>query len=182
VVNEPANKVLTATLTWNRHYSDQYPFEHLTDKDSDLRLEVWAVNPTNPSRDILLDYSDSRVDNVEHLSFATVAPYTQYKVVVSYANLDLPMPAGASERYALAWSVDEKSREENILWYDLNADGIVNELDAAILIGNWKAERQSPQLYLIGDVNGDGTIDQHDVDELFQRNNRTAEWYASNVK
>jgi hypothetical protein len=182
VVDDPVNKVLTATLTWNRHYSDQYPFEHLTDKDTDLRLEVWAVNPANPSRDILLDYSDSRLDNVEHLSFATRAPYTQYKVVVSYANLEAPMPAGASERYALAWSVDEKPREESILWYDLNADGIVNELDAAILIGNLVAERRSSPSYLIGDVNGDGTIDQRDVDELFQRNNLTADWYASNVK
>ncbi len=181
-VNEPANKVLTATLTWNRHYSDQYPFEHLTDKDSDLRLEVWAVNPANPSRDILLDYSDSRVDNVEHLSFATVAPYTQYKVVVSYANLEGPMPVGTGERYAVAWSVDEKSPEENILWYDLNGDGIVNDQDFTLLRSNLKAEQKAPQAYLFGDVNGDGRIDELDLAELLARMNRTAEWYASNVK
>jgi hypothetical protein len=180
-IEEPVDKVLTATLAWNRHYSDRYPFDHLSGQDSDLRLEVWAVNPANPSRDILLDYSDSRLDNVEHLSFTTVPPYTRYKVVVSYSDLETPMPAGTSERYALAWSVDEKSREENILWYDLNADGIVNELDAAVLMANLMAERKSPQSYLIGDVNADGTIDEKDVQEIFERNNRTADWYASNV-
>jgi len=180
-VNEPANKVLTATLAWNRHYSDKYPFEHLSDKDSDLRLEVWAVNPADPSRDILLDYSDSRVDNVEHISFGTLAEYTQYKIVVSYSNLGGRMPAAGNERYALAWNVDDKPRDENILWYDLNADGIVNDQDFTILRDNLTAERKSPQAYLLGDVNGDGTIDEHDVEEMLVRYNRTADWYASNV-
>jgi len=180
-INEPANKMLTVTLTWNRHYSDQYPFERLSDKDSDLRLEVWAVNPADPSKDILLDYSDSRVDNVEHIYFATLAPYTQYKVVVSYANVTGQTPTGAGERYALAWSVDEKSRNDNILWYDLNADGIVNDLDFTILRTNLMIERKAPQTYLIGDVNGDGTIDERDGVELLGRINRTADWYASNV-
>ena len=180
-VEEPANKVLTATLAWNRHYSEKYPFEHLSDTDGDLRLEVWAVNPAHPSRDILLDYSDSRVDNVEHISFATLAEYTQYKVVVSYSNLNGRTPAVASERYALAWTVDDKPREESILWYDLNGDGIVDGQDLAILMGNLTAERQSSQVYLIGDVNGDGTIDDLDVQQMLARQNRTADWYANNV-
>lgn len=179
-VPEPADKMLTATLTWNRHYSDQYPFHRLSDKDSDLRLEVWAVDPAHPNRDVLLDYSDSRVDNVEHIFFVTVPPYAQYKIVVTYANLSGVMPA-ATERYALAWTVDEKSREENILWYDLNADGIVNELDFKILMDNLMQVRKSPQSYLIGDINMDGTIDARDVQELLERHNRMADWYASHV-
>jgi hypothetical protein len=173
--------VLTATLTWNRHYSEKYPFEHLFDKDSDLRLEVWAVNPADPSRDILLDYSDSRVDNVEHIWFGTPAEYTQYKIVVSYSNLEGRMPAAGSERYALAWTVDDKPHDENILWYDLNGDGIVDEKDLAILKANQLAGQVSSQAYLIGDVNGDGVIDGRDLQELLVRYNRTADWYASNV-
>jgi hypothetical protein len=180
-IPEPVNKVLTATLTWNRHYSEKEPFEHLSDKDSDLRLEIWATNPARPDQDILLDYSDSRVDNVEHLCFDTRPEYTQYKVVVSYSNLDGRVPMSAGERYALAWTVEEKSREENILWYDLNADGIVNEQDFNILMKNLSAERESSSGYLLGDVNGDGTIDGRDVQEMLQRNNLTADWYASNV-
>jgi hypothetical protein len=179
-INEPANKMLTATLTWNRHYSEKYPFEHLTDKDSDLRLEVWAVNPANPAKDVLLDYSDSRVDNVEHIYFATLAEYTQYKIVVSFANIAGLTPT-AGERYAVAWNVEEKPSTDNILWYDLNADGIVNDLDFTILKDNLSAERKSSQAYLIGDVNGDGTIDAQDVEAMLARFNRTADWYASNV-
>jgi hypothetical protein len=178
---EPANQVLTATLVWNRHYSQTYPFERTADKDNDLRLEVWAVNPANPSQDLLLDYSDSRVDNVEHICFGTLPEYTQYKIVVSFGNPAGQTPATARERYALAWSVEEKSQEENILWYDLNADGIVNELDSAILITNLTAERNSSQAYLLGDVNGDGRLDDRDVREMLDRQNRTADWYASNV-
>ena len=137
--------------------------------------------PADPSRDILLDYSDSRVDNVEHIWFTTLADYTQYKLVVSYSNLAGQMPGPASERYALAWTVEEKSREQNILWYDLNGDGIVDEQDLAILMANQLAGQVSSQVYLIGDINGDGMIDERDVQELVQRYNLTADWYASNV-
>lgn len=180
-VAEPANKMLTVTLTWNRHYSHKYPFEHLVDKDADLRLEVWAVNPADPTKDLLVDYSDSRVDNVEHVYIPMVAGYIQYKIVVSFANVGGQTPAGLSERYALAWSVDDKPSNENILWYDLNADGIVDELDLAILMGNLAAQRRSSQTYLLGDVNGDGTIDEHDVQVLLASHNRTADWYSGPV-
>jgi hypothetical protein len=179
-IPEPANKVLSATLVWNRHYEPMYPFARRFGQDSDLRLEVWAVNPAAPGGDILLDHSDSRVDNVEHVYFAAVPGYTQYKIVVSYASLNGPVPA-AGERYALAWSVDEKLPDENILWYDLNADGIVNDQDCVILMDNLILERKSSQAYLIGDVNADGTIDDRDAHELLDRQNRTADWYASNV-
>jgi hypothetical protein len=179
-INEPADKVFTATLTWNRHYRDQYPFEHLTDRDSDLRLEVWAVNPTDPARDVLVDYSDSRVDNLEHVCFVTLAEYTQYRMVVSFSGPDGRIPA-AAETYALAWTTEDKPSNENIFWYDLNADGIVNEQDLTILMGNLSAQRQSSQVYLLGDVNGDGLIDGQDVTAMLACHNRTAEWYVSNV-
>ena len=180
-IHEPVNKMLTATLVWNRHYRRQPPFKRLSDKDSDLRLEVWATNPANPATDILLDYSDSRVDNVEHIYFRTRPEYTQYKIVVSYANLDIQAGTAASEPYALAWSVDDKPQEESILWYDLNADGIVNGQDYEILMHNLTAERTSSQAYLFGDVNMDGTIDSRDLEKMLGRHNLTAEWYASNV-
>ncbi|MEN6333102.1 MAG: S8 family serine peptidase, partial [Phycisphaerales bacterium] len=61
-VDEPSQKTLTATLVWSRHYGQVYPFKHLSDLDSDLRLEVWAIDPTNPTKPVLLDHSDSRVD------------------------------------------------------------------------------------------------------------------------
>ena len=68
-------------------------------------------------------------------------------------------PAAASERYALAWTVDDKPREENILWYDLNGDGIVDEQDLAILMSNLSAEREVVAGLSHRRRHGDGTID-----------------------
>jgi hypothetical protein len=182
VVDEPDSRMLTATLVWNRHYSPVYPFQRMSDKDSDLRLEVWAVNPQNPSDDVLIDYSDSRVDNVEHIHIATVAGYTTYEIVVRHGDGSSRPGAVTGERYAVAWSVDDKPAEEkDILWLDLNADGIVNDQDLGILMTNLIAGRKSSDAYLIGDINMDGTIDVNDVDVLHARLNLKADWYTGSA-
>ncbi|MFC1634382.1 hypothetical protein ACFL5Z_06030, partial [Planctomycetota bacterium] len=50
-ISEPARSYVTATLVWNRHYKDTFPFEPAPEKDSNLRLELWAVDPVNPEND-----------------------------------------------------------------------------------------------------------------------------------
>ncbi len=177
-VDEPVGKVLAATLVWNRHYSTTYPFKRMADRDSDLRLEVWAIDPENPGRARLRDHdhSDSRVDNVEHIYVETLPEYTLYEIVVSNSNLDERKGADAGERYALAWSVEEKLPDESIFWHDLNADGIVNEQDFAILMNNWIEGLKSPQAYVIGDVNMDGKIDVNDMDMMIAGRDRRAGW------
>ncbi len=162
-VNEPVGKVLTATLVWNRHYSPTYPFKRMSDRDSDLRLEVWGIDPEDPGSTRRLDHSDSRVDNVEHIYVDTQPECTLYEIVVSHSNLDERKGAQAGERYALAWSLEEKLPDESIFWRDLNADGIVNEQDVATLVDNWAEGLKSPQAYVIGDVNKDGKIDVNDI-------------------
>ena len=80
---------------------------------------------------------------MEHLSFGTLPGYTQYedrRHVQQSRTAKAGVPAG--ERYALAWSVEEKPRDENILWYDLNADGIVDDQDFTILRNNLTTERK----------------------------------------
>ena len=176
VVDEPANKILTATLTWNRHYRREYPFKRISDSDSDLRLEVWAVDSATRSNVLLLDYSDSKVDNVEHVCIATVPERTIYEIVVSYSSLDGRMGAAVDERYGLAWTVAEKLPDENILWHDLNADGVVDEQDFAILMNNLVTGLKSPEAYVIGDVNMDGAIDDKDMDLMVAHRNEKAEW------
>jgi len=180
VVNDPANKTLTVTLAWNRHYDNrEYTFERLLDGDTDLRLEVWGVNPRNPNDSVLLDYSDSKPDNVEHVH-VELAGYTSYAIVVTYANpgeRNLP-----GERYGLAWMVAEEPAEEtNILWEDLNADGIVDDTDVAIVFTNVKVGQDSPEAYILGDINMDGTIDVNDVKVVNARRNRKADWYTEGV-
>jgi hypothetical protein len=179
-LDEPANKELTVTLVWNRHYSQKYPFERLADSDTDLRLEVWAVNPRNPNDSVLLDYSDSKVDNVEHVHFETAAGYTSYAIIVTYSNPSERTLPG--ERYGVAWTVEDKPAEDkNILWEDLNADGIVNDQDLEVLMNNLVAGQKSPEAYVIGDINMDGAIDVNDVKVLYSHRNRKADWYADST-
>ncbi len=180
-INEPVGKVLTATLVWNRHYSQVYPFERIPGSDTDLRVEVWAIDPTNSSNDLLLDYCDSRVDNVEHIYIPTLPDYRVYELVISHSNHDEAKVSKALERYALAWSVTEQSDADNILWHDLNADGLVDDADFKIILNNKVAGELSPDAYLIGDVNTDGVIDASDLQVLVSNRNRKADWRTENV-
>jgi hypothetical protein len=174
-VEAPDRQVITATLVWNRHYSD-YPFKRVPDSDSDLRLEVWAVDPANSANDLLLDYSDSKVDNVEHISIPTRADRTIYEIVVSNGSLEGPARTAGDERYGLAWTAAEQPAGESIFWHDLNADGIVDDKDFAILINNWVARLKTPQAYVFGDINMDGVIDDKDMDLMATHRNDRAEW------
>jgi hypothetical protein len=171
-------QVITATLVWNRHYRPMYPFDRLTDLSTNLRLELWAVDPGNPQRDIRLDYSDSPTDNVEHLYVRTDPRYTSYQLVVLWSDPGDAKVALAEESYGLAWNVAAPVQDNSILWLDLNGDGLVNEVDCAKLVQNWEATRQSPNRYAIGDINADGVIDAKDLRILASNSKRRAEWYT----
>jgi hypothetical protein len=173
-LTKPENKLITATVVWNRHYSESYPFKPQAERDANLRLELWAVNPLDPNSNELLDYSDSGVDNVEHIYCGTDANYTNYEIVVGYSNPNEP-----NQQYALAWNITDKPNDENILWYDLNTDGVVDELDCTILANNWLTSIQSPQTYLLGDINSDGSIDIRDLQILARHKGLKAGWYKA---
>jgi len=159
-LTEPADKFITATAIWNKHYRSTYPFESAPERDSNLRLELWAVDPSNSSNDYLLDYSDSNVDNVEHI----------------YVPADREI--AIAQRYALAWNISDKQDSDSIFWYDLNADGIVSEPDFTILLNNILNSTKSPESYLLGDINADGLIDIDDFKILIEHNNPQADWYT----
>jgi len=96
------NAIFTATLTWNRHFEDRYPFA-LKAEQSDLRLELWGVNPENANEMILLDVSDSPYDTVEHLWLPLPEGFSTFVILVRF-NSDAEKPAPPYERFALAWS------------------------------------------------------------------------------
>ena len=177
-IAEPAGKFITATVTWNKHYNSVYPFEPMPEEDSNLRLEVWAVDPDDSSNNYLLDYSDSSVDNVEHIYTAANANYTNYEIILSFSNIDDREETAASQRYGLAWKVGDRQEDDSIFWYDLNADGIVNESDFTIMLNNLLDSTKSPESYLLGDINPDGTIDVNDFKILLDNNNRQADWHT----
>lgn len=170
---EPTGKFIVVTAVWNRHFSEIYPFETLPEKNADLRLELWGVDKSNQTEH-LLDYSDSPSDNLEHIYFPADANYIDYKIVVAIS----PDSNSQTERYALAWNITAGPDKNNILWYDLNSDGIVNNSDFEILVNNMMNSTLSPSGYYFGDINGDGTIDAADAQLLLNRLNTKADWYT----
>jgi hypothetical protein len=173
-IDEPNDKFITATVVWNRHYNTEYPFEPVPEKDCDLRLELRATDPDNPNKDDLIDYSDSNVDNVEHIYIAAKAGYTNYKIVVSFSNIENPKEPALNQRYGIAWNVQKKHKTDNIFWYDINADGIVNEADFIIMLNN--LQKSTSDSYLIGDINPNGVIDADDLALLLENRNLQADW------
>jgi len=90
---------------------------------------------------------------------------------------DDPREIAIAQSYGLAWNISDKQDTDSIFWYDLNADGIVNESDFAILLNNILNSTKSPDGYLLGDINADGAIDIKDFNILIEHNNRRADWY-----
>jgi hypothetical protein len=176
----PTNKVITATVVWNRHYKSSYPFEPEPEKDVNLRLELWAVEPNDPDRSFLLDYSDSNSDNVEHIYCAADANYTNYEIVVRFSDTAEP-DQDLSHIYGLAWKVSDTQKHNSIFWYDLNADGVVNELDVTVLVDNMLVSIKTPESYCYGDINGDGVINSADFQILMQHTGQRADWYTENT-
>ena len=182
-LNNPADKVIAVTMVWNKHYKDEYPFEPMPEKDTNLRLELWAIDADNPDNDSLLDYSDSAVDNVEHIFSLLDANISNYEIVVSYGNA-VEANDVASSPYAIAWSIKkslnnypDRTFDMSMFWYDLNSDGIVDGLDFVILAENLIADAKSPESPFIGDIDASGSIDVRDLQILLETRGLEAEWY-----
>ena len=93
---------MAATLVWNRLYEREYPFEPLHAKDADLRLELWATDVNEPNKPVIVDYSDSPVDNVEHIYYQLDEKFANYKLVITTADGSVQ---NEPSRYGLSWQV-----------------------------------------------------------------------------
>lgn len=133
---DPAEQYIAVTLVWNRHYQQQYPFAPIPSAESNLRLELWAVDPNlnSPKNDYMLDLSDSYVDNVEHIFCKADPNYSHYEVVVTCTGpADGQQVSGQqTERYGVAWDLRPAKWQDNRWWNDLNADGVIDYLDSLI--------------------------------------------------
>ena len=151
------DKYITATLVWNRHYRDKYPFDAKPQADTDLRLELWAVDSDTGQRH-MIDYSDSANDNIEHIYFPADPNYSSYDLVVTVSG------AGDDDEqemvgYGFAWSVLVPDDREAVWQHDLNMDGRVDGAD----LGRMLEKISNPDSSIQGDINLDGTIDIKDV-------------------
>jgi len=97
---------------------------------------------------------------------------------VAVSDLDNRTGSLADEPYAIAWDAQDRPADESILWHDLNADGIVDDQDMGVLMNNLLVGQKSPEAYVIGDINMDGSIDVNDVIALNVHRNRKADWYG----
>lgn len=173
-IPDATSQFITITLCWNNHYEKTYPFEHIYEKDADLRLELWAIDDSDPNNDYLVDYSDSSIDNLEHIYCRLDPNYSDYEIVVLFSDEQPDLP----ERYGLAWNVtDKETNTENIYLYDLNTDGIIDRTDVGIMLENWLGSIKPNKGYFIGDINNDGVIDAKDVQILVEHKGQKTNWY-----
>ncbi|MCF7956402.1 MAG: S8 family serine peptidase, partial [Phycisphaerae bacterium] len=169
-VDEPADKVITVTLTWNRHYKSEYPFEADYDADRDLRVELWGSDKDRPGSAVMLDFSDTVDDNIEHIYYRTSGKYNSYEIVVMSNDGPFEAKNGdfseSGERYALAWSVAGTAVEREIEWSDLDGNGAVEMADMMLLMERLNRSPDTINGYITGDINMDGHIDALDMMEL----------------
>jgi len=164
--------LITATLAWNRNYSDEYPFLQQSANQSDLRLELWAVDPNNPDNDYMLDYSDSENNNVEHIYCFSEIRYSRYELIVVAGDKIAEDPNGPDIRlrYGLAWTVEPPDENDSLLRYDLNNDGKIDIDDITIVANNLDKKSDPQQIqYTIGDINTDGIINTEDISLIMSK-------------
>ena len=81
--------MITATLCWNYHYQNQFPFGHLLDNDVNLKLELWGIDPNGSENEILVDVCDSVNDNIEHLYVKSDDRFADYIIRVVFSDSQL---------------------------------------------------------------------------------------------
>ena len=163
-IDEPQGKFITATLSWNRHYKDEFPFARDTEADSELRLEIWAINAEDPEKGYLLDYSDSPNDNTEHIYCRTDPNYSRYEIVVAVGEIETQSTVeAAGQRYGLAWNTTDAIAASDIDYCDLNGDGLIDDSDFTILLNRLGTVAEPETGHLSGDINLDGFVDIKDL-------------------
>jgi hypothetical protein len=165
------NDLITATLVWNNHYQKSYPYNLI--KQTNLRLELWAIDTNDPNKDQLIDFSDSAYDNIEHIYIPASADFNDYELVVMYSD---PNETHDTEPFAISWNIQPKLTIDSVLLYDLTNDGIVNNQDFITLINNIGKQTQAPASYHLGDTDMNGQIDINDLTQIMQRTGLKAHW------
>ncbi len=174
----PAGGVLKATLTWFQPYRKDNTYTPL--HPVDYRLELWSLNERELP-DALLDYSDSLVDNLEHL--AVILPASLRVALIVQGKT--PFESHTDASYALAWSALDDSFEGDCSLADVNMDGIVNARDIRQILNAWFMNSLSPaspknplNLRLSEDLNFDRRVDALDVNILSSHLGYQSLWYG----
>lgn len=163
VIDDPRDNFIVATLIWNRHYEENYPFRANYDMDTDMRMELWAVNDEFPEKNYMIDYSDTRNDNIEHIYSPCDPNFAVYEIIVSANENEQNADFDDFERYGLAWDLRGEDSKDSIFWYDLSENGKVGVEDFRIILELINAGGKVEENAYTGDINMDGVIDVADL-------------------
>ncbi len=169
-IDDPNGEFITATLTFNYKFEDSYPYNLV--KAPDLRLELWGLDANDPAKDVLIDYSDCPSGTVEHIYVQADGSFKNYLLRVSSDDLESEELTG----FALSWEVENRTEANEILYYDLNNDGVVDDQDFILLINNFGKPAQSKKGYRLGDLDYNGKIETEDLKVLMTKKGQKAYW------
>lgn len=129
------NSYISATLVWNRNFSNSFPFEYQPKENINLRLELWLVDPEQPSQRILAAYSDSKAHNTEHIFYPINHSFEgTYEIVVVFSDDENADKTNLSQDYGIALSAVDMPKYWVGNWLDFDGNGklSINDLQAAI--------------------------------------------------
>lgn len=159
-----------ATLVWYRHYR-----RGLGRELSRLELELWSVDAEGQLAE-RLDYSASRIDNVQHIYYQVDQPGQVVLVVRGVEG------ESAGETYALAYTSEQENWSGDQLAADFNADGTVDAHDLTQWVRVWMFARSEAEgEHLPEDLNSDGRVDEADFDLLSSQWRQRSSWYRGPV-
>lgn len=175
-----AGQYVKATLVWQRQYDNSRAYNGL---GLDLLgLELWTLDAAGQLAE-RLDYSVSRVDNVQHLYY----PAAQQLRAALVVRL---LEGGSGQtvvRYGLAYSGEDEGWRGDQWAADLNVDGVVDMTDLLRFMHVWRWHKEHPEaaeaaLGLIGlaeDLNGDGRVERGDFEQFAQEWQLRSPWAAA---
>ncbi|MBN1845183.1 MAG: S8 family serine peptidase, partial [Sedimentisphaerales bacterium] len=173
-------RTLKATCCWYQPYELQGTF--LPRPPAHLALELWSLDSEGALRE-RLDYSESMLDNLQHLAYAADAATP---AALCIRSIDPPGRTDPFITYALAYSDgdEEFAGDQNVA--DLNADGIVDVEDLTGFIQVWRlmknngdlADRALLRPYLPEDLTLDGRVDGADFDRFSEQWQQRSDWYV----
>lgn len=173
-----------ATLTWYKPYELQGSFQE--QPLPSLALELWSVDPNGILLD-KLDYSDSELDNLQHIYYRSIKPTRIALVVKAAAYCAI---AEKQIRFALAYSDGDAEFAGDQIAADFNADGIVDVDDLIQFLDVWRSHRNNGDLadralllpYLPEDLNLDGRVDNQDFEHISEQWHRKSVWHRASQK
>jgi subtilase family protein len=180
----PEGGEFKATLTWYKPYSMYGSFKELPLPQ--LALELWSVDPNGALQE-RLDYSDSELDNLQHIYYRSTRPMRMTLVVKSAAD---PPTKEKLISYALAYSDTDEPFSGDQLGADFNADGTVDVGDLMQFLEVWRSHQNNGDLadralllpYLPEDLNLDGLVNTQDFEQISGQWHQRSVWHRAGKK